>query len=646
MTKINVCLSCDDNYSKYAGVVIASILANAKTNDNLNIYILDGGISETRKQQILSLKFIKDCEINFVEIDENLFNDYKQIKTHSYITLPAYYRLKLASLLPNLDKIIYLDCDTLVNSSLSKLFDENLDGYAFAGVKDINKRMLKRNPKYFNSGVLLINLDYWHKNGIEEKLLQFTKDNIDNIKMGDQEVLNRVLNDEVKIVDDVWNVQSSNFTNRSSYVKNPKIIHYVAKNKPWSLKSFSYHKNLYFKYLQMTPWSLDENELKYALKPTALGYFKYRPLFLLRPRFYEALYKTYLKELFCYKKPIIKNNTFIVWEPCSKSHSEVVPGYVKYLLDLGYQVSVLVHPDRLKEGLFARFKDENLSLNKMSKKDILTYLKKDDLSDIEGIMITTVGKLCDEIDFEQAYEAFNKNIDKSKILFVSHEAKHALDNNSWREKNITLRELNYKNGKSVVVNPHYFGQINVAQKNKITNFVMVGAIKPYKKNDNTIIEAVLDLDKKGITNFKVTVIGKGHIKNIPANIRKYFDFKGRLPFNKMYDELEKADFLLTAYDTDNDAHIRYNTTGTSGNFQLVYGFTKPVVIVEDFASINGFTNSNSILYKTNDKYSDAMMKAINISNDEYLEMQKDLQDYTNKFYQLSLNNLRTLIDEK
>jgi len=79
--------------------------------------------------------------------------------------------------------------------------------------------------------------------------------------------------------------------------------------------------------------------------------------------------------IFLPKKPIIKENTFIVWEPCSKSHSEVVPGYVKYLLDLGYHVSVIVHPDRLKEGLFTRFQNDNVSLNKISRKDVFKYLK-------------------------------------------------------------------------------------------------------------------------------------------------------------------------------------------------------------------------------------------------------------------------------
>ena len=56
---------------------------------------------------------------------------------------------------------------------------------------------------------------------------------------------------------------------------------------------------------------------------------------------------------------------------------------------------------------------------------------------------------------------------------------------------------------------------------------------------------------QGIENFKVTVIGKGKINDIPEKIRKYFDIKGRLPFNKMYQEIEKADFILDYTSSNN-----------------------------------------------------------------------------------------------
>lgn len=296
MNKINICLSCDDNYAVHAGVVIASILTNATNEDNLSIYVLDGGISDIKKQQILKLKSIKDCEINFIKIDEKDFEDYKCVCTHKYITIATYYRLKLASLLSNIDKIIYFDCDIVVNSSLKELYNTVLDNYLVAGVQDINKKMAQTNPNYVNAGMLIFNLDAIRNENIEEKFLKYTKENFETIKCGDQTIINEVCKDRIKLVGDTWNVQSSNFTNRSSYISEPKVIHYVAKNKPWGLNSYSYHKNLYFKYLQLTPWKLNDVELKKALKSTAFNYFKYRPMFLFRPRFYEALIKTYVIE--------------------------------------------------------------------------------------------------------------------------------------------------------------------------------------------------------------------------------------------------------------------------------------------------------------------------------------------------------------
>ena len=636
--RINVCVACDDNYAKHAGVVIASALKNAEKNDELHFYILDGGIKEENKSRILELKEIKDCEIQFIQINETLFEDYKKVQTHEY------------TLLPDINKIIYFDCDFVINYSLLNLFNENLGVNIIAGVRDINKRMLRHNPNYINAGMVVFDLQKMREQNIEEEFLNWTREHIDTIKLGDQEIINEVLKGRIKIVEDEWNVQSSNFTNRSSYTNKPRAIHYVAKKKPWHFGSFSYHKSLYFKYLQFTPWKMDEKDYKHWTKDnqiaSLLKYVKYRPLFILRPRFYKALFYTYIKPLFDYKKPVIKNNTFIVWEPCSKSHSEVVPGYVKYLLDLGYHVSVCVNPDRYKEGLFSRFQNEEITLNKLSNKQIKNFFKRNDLKDVKGVLVTTIGKLCDEVNFDECYKHFNKNVDRSKLFFVEHEAKHAVDAGTWRENLITLRDLNYKGAKSVVVNPHYFGDININGKNSdIVNFITVGAILGRKKNNELIISSVKALHDKGYRNFKVTVIGKGHLKLLPEELQPYFDIKGRLPFDKMYDELEKADFMLTSYDETKPLHIRYNTTGTSGNFQLVYGFLLPCIIIESFGPINGFDNKNSILYHADSDYISAMEKGLNMSLEEYTNMQLNLKNYANSLYEKSKENLRRLINE-
>ena len=290
-------VACDDNYSKHAGVVIASILTNSTPNDDLHFYILDGGITDENINKINELKSIKNCKINFVSIDESLFTEYAKIKTHSYITIATYYRLKLPSLLPNVDRIIYFDCDMVVNTSLKDLFNTEMENCLIAGVKDLNKKMLKENPSYVNAGMLVFNLKNMRINNTENKFLSWTIQNIDTIKVGDQTIINEVCKGNIQIVDDKWNVQSSNFTNRSSYIKEPAVVHFVAKKKPWLWASFSFHRNMYFKYLQLTPWKLSNEEYKRWTKDnqwaSIIEYLKYRPFFFLRPRFYEALIKTY-----------------------------------------------------------------------------------------------------------------------------------------------------------------------------------------------------------------------------------------------------------------------------------------------------------------------------------------------------------------
>ena len=299
--KINICIATDENYSKFSGVLIASILASSDFETRHFFYILDGGISEERKKELAKLKSIKEFEIEYLKVDNSLFKDFDKIQTHSYITTPAYYRLKLGSLLKNIDRIIYFDCDVIVNCDLAEFFNTEMENCAIAGVKDINHKILKKNPNYINSGVLLFDLEKYRRENIEEKLFSYVNKNFNNIKMGDQEVINTVLKDKIKLLPDEFNVQSSNFVNRSSYTNNPKIIHFVSRKKPWHFASYSYHKKYYFKFLQLTPWKISEKEIKFWLFKNEIAslvsYFKYRPFFILRPRFYKAIFCTYIKPL-------------------------------------------------------------------------------------------------------------------------------------------------------------------------------------------------------------------------------------------------------------------------------------------------------------------------------------------------------------
>ena len=195
--RINICMAFDNNYAKYAGVTIASILSNALDDEILNFFILDDDITEENKQKISDLQKIKNFNITYVTIDKDMFEDYKKIKTHKYISLATYYRLKLCQLIPNIDKIIYLDCDIVVNSSLKELWLTDMYNTPIAGVKDLC--FDKSNfSTYVNAGMLLMNLEYICNNNIEDKYLEYARKNSDLITCGDQEIINAVLNGKIK----------------------------------------------------------------------------------------------------------------------------------------------------------------------------------------------------------------------------------------------------------------------------------------------------------------------------------------------------------------------------------------------------------------------------------------------------------------
>ena len=344
-------------------------------------------------------------------------------------------------------------------------------------------------------------------------------------------------------------------------------------------------------------------------------------------------------------EPFSDVGTFFVWEPCSKSHSEVVPGYAKYLLDLGYKVSVIVNPEKLKEGVFCRFSDPNLILNSISRSKAKKFFSKRGLSNAKGILVTTVGKLSNGRDYNGAYEFFAKKLPGQKTLFVEHEIKPAVDGGTWDENIITLRKPDYKGAKSVVVNPHYFGNVRITNKSEdIVKFIVVGALQDKRRDCSIILSAFEKLIDRGITNVKLIAVGKGAV-NLPEKIKPYVELKGSLPFKDMYDEVEKADFFLTSYEPDFAPHLRYITTGTSGAFQLVYGFLKPVVIQEKFAPINGFNDKNSVIYSDSSSYSEALERCVKMSAGEYVKMQANLKALADEIYAQSLLALKELIEK-
>lgn len=271
--EINIVMSSDDNYASFLSVALTSIFQHNLTHQ-INVYVLDGGISKRNKRVLRNFVKKFNHSISFVEIDIARFNELCPMSEEcKHITLPTYFRFALASLLPiDINRVLYLDVDIILNAPVHELYNIDLEDYFAAAVVDTydlmkdhgSKLGIEGAGKYFNAGVMVINLQKWRSEDIENKF--FTNIPIigDNIAYQDQDVLNFTFKDRIKYLPIAWNLQqTAYFSTRSDLddldIKeakdNPKLIHFSGHIKPWDMWFRSWHPytESYLKYWKLSP---------------------------------------------------------------------------------------------------------------------------------------------------------------------------------------------------------------------------------------------------------------------------------------------------------------------------------------------------------------------------------------------------------
>lgn len=253
MNRINVCLSTDDNYVKYASNVILSALSNKNPDDEYKFYILHSSLSDESKKILESYDGVELCPV-----DSANYAPYFNNSACPHVALPTLYRLSLPSILSEVDRVLYLDCDLIVLKSLAEFFSTELleNQYAACVPDSCYKGHMKRMGMednginfYFNAGVCLFDLAKMRRDNIEEKLFDYLKSNFKNLLFSDQDVLNDVLKGRVKQMDEKYNFISPNF-----YFSNEKdvVIAHFAGIKPWQIGFYNVYRELFWKYLSMT----------------------------------------------------------------------------------------------------------------------------------------------------------------------------------------------------------------------------------------------------------------------------------------------------------------------------------------------------------------------------------------------------------
>ncbi len=187
-------------------------------------------------------------------------------------------RLLTEQILPeNLDKILYMDVDIVVTGSLNELYKYQFNNQiAAAVVKDVVRNndytRLNIDPSktvYFNSGVMLINLEYWREHCVGKCCLNLLKTKSEALFMPDQDALNIILSGKVEYLHPKYNcltifymreehlknrVKKSDLSDVIEAAANPIIVHYVFVNKPWYKGEYLPQRHLWEKYLMQSPW--------------------------------------------------------------------------------------------------------------------------------------------------------------------------------------------------------------------------------------------------------------------------------------------------------------------------------------------------------------------------------------------------------
>lgn len=254
-----------------ACVSIQSLWENRSPNEEFNVYVIGVDLSEKSINKLLSIKLDK-LNLKFIQYK----NKYKDLhsSTLSHVSSAAFIKFDIPNILNNKDKVLYIDCDTLINKKggVEQLFNTDIKDVYAGVVEDIPILYINYNKKlgvenYFNSGMMLMNLDLMRKDKVTEKLIDCKMKYCDEFL--DQDAFNRVLDKKVKYLPYKFNYLSIYdapiYYNYYDYDEksNPVIIHFASINKPWKSAVINY-SDIWYKYFKNTQFK--NQKLKRAKK--------------------------------------------------------------------------------------------------------------------------------------------------------------------------------------------------------------------------------------------------------------------------------------------------------------------------------------------------------------------------------------------
>ena len=261
---VNVISAANSAFVEALATSYISILENDSENQ-YNFYLLPDHLDQ-RDMLILGsvISRYDNASIKIVKVDEKLLENAVE---SDRILKSAYYRILAPELLPNINRAIYLDCDIIANTNLHDLWQTSLEGNVLAAVEDAgfhdrleHMGITHDNSKYFNSGMMLIDLVSWRSQAVTQRVLDYINHHPEKLRFHDQDALNAILYDKWLHLHPKWNAQSNIVLDalvppRTELLKlyaetreNPKLIHFCGHVKPWHAESKHPYTNVYLKY--------------------------------------------------------------------------------------------------------------------------------------------------------------------------------------------------------------------------------------------------------------------------------------------------------------------------------------------------------------------------------------------------------------
>ncbi len=264
---IRIALCADANYAPHLATTLQSILVHNPDAD-LDVHVLCTDADPATRARIEQVAQAFGRTLNFHAPDSSSFS---HLTVRGHFSHAVYLRLLLPDLLPDVSRLIYLDCDLLVEASLAPLWAVDVAGMACAGVPEKGLAHRLGVERYVNSGVLLMNLDYWREHGTAGQCIEWLANNREQASFVDQDAINVVLANKIVFVDQAWNLNSAEELGPESLAANPqRILHFAGPYKPWHLAYDFSLAEIYRKYRVATSWGSDYQLKEPETTPQAL----------------------------------------------------------------------------------------------------------------------------------------------------------------------------------------------------------------------------------------------------------------------------------------------------------------------------------------------------------------------------------------